>query len=296
LVESVHTGHVVVVDADGATVRLWGDPEALFYLRSAAKPFQTAVSQANGAALSPRQLAIASSSHGGEPVHTAIVAGMLAEVGLGPEHLLCPADWPMYPPAARRATRPQPLTNNCSGKHAAMLRACVASGWPLDYTRPDHPLQEQVYELTADVTGVDPSPVGVDGCGVPTLRTTTAGLGRAFARLATDPALAEVALAMHRYPYLTAGTAREESAIAVAANAAVKGGAKGCLGVAVLDQFGIAAKSDDGLNPPAAIAVIEAMAGLGLVTKAMDAALAEQRRPTVLGGGRPVGHYEPALA
>jgi L-asparaginase II len=286
---------VVVVDAAGAVIRSWGDPEAVFYMRSAAKPFQAAVSQANGAALSLRQLAVAASSHSGEPVHTAIVSGMLTEVGLGPEHLLCPADWPMHPPAARREQSAQPLTHNCSGKHAAMLRACVASGWPLDYTRADHPLQERVYELTADVTGVDPSPIGVDGCGVPTLRTTTAGLGRAFARLAADPALAEVALAMHRYPYLTAGTGREESAIAVAANAAVKGGAKGCLGVAVLGQYGLAAKSDDGLNSPAAIAVIEAMAGLGLVTSAMDAALAEQRQPVVLGGGRPVGRYEPAL-
>ena len=34
---------------------------------------------------------------------------------------------------------------NCSGKHAAMLAACVARGWPLaGYLDPEHPLQREV--------------------------------------------------------------------------------------------------------------------------------------------------------
>jgi len=295
MVESVHTGHAVVVDPQGSIVQVWGDPDEPFYLRSAAKPFQAAVSQANGADLSPRQLAIACSSHSGEPVHVALVEAMLEEVGLGPADLLCPPDWPMGAAAARRAEHKSRPSHNCSGKHASMLRACVASGWPLDYTRADHPLQEQIYTLVADVTGVDPKPSGVDGCGVPTLRTTTAGLARAFARLATDPELAEVTTAMHRYPYLTAGTDRAEAAIGVAVNAAVKGGAKGCLGVAVIGQYGIAAKSTDGLNGPAEMAAIEGIARVGMLTAAMDAAVAEQRHPTVLGGGGAVGRYESGL-
>ena len=100
---------------------------------------------------------------------------------------------------------------------------------------------------------------------------------------------------MHQYPYLTAGSGRPEPAIAVAVNAAVKGGAKGCLGVAVIGQFGIASKASDGLMEPATIGVIEALAHLGMITVGMDSTLAEQRRPVVFGGGVPVGHWESAL-
>ena len=296
MVESVHTGHAVVVDPQGTISQGWGDLDEPFYLRSAAKPFQAAVSQANGADLSPRQLAMACSSHSGEPVHVALVEAMLAEVGLSSADLLCPPDWPMGAAAARRVDDKQRSYHNCSGKHAAMLRACVSSGWPLDYTRADHPLQEQIFSFVSDVTGVDPMPSGVDGCGVPTLRTTTEGMGRAFARLATEPELAAVATAMHRYPYLTAGSDRAEAAIAVTANAAVKGGAKGCLGVAVIGQYGIAAKSTDGLNAPAEIAAIEGLARVGMLTSAMDRALVEQRYPIVYGGGGPVGRYESGLS
>ena len=34
---------------------------------------------------------------------------------------------------------------NCSGKHAAMLSACVAAGWPTaGYLERDHPLQQAI--------------------------------------------------------------------------------------------------------------------------------------------------------
>jgi len=177
-----------------------------------------------------------------------------------------------------------------------MLRACVASGWPLDYTRTDHPLQKRTAEYVADVSGVDPGPTGIDGCGVPTYRTTTTGLAHAFSRLAVAESLSAVATAMHRYPYLTAGTERPEPAIAVAINGAVKGGAKGCLGVAVIGQFGVASRASDGLMEPAAIGAIEALSRVGLITPGGDAALAKHRYPPVLGGGEPVGRWEPALS
>ncbi len=43
---------------------------------------------------------------------------------------------------------------NCSGKHAAMLTACVANGWPVDtYLDPSHPLQLMVRQVMADGAG-----------------------------------------------------------------------------------------------------------------------------------------------
>ena len=40
LVESVHRGHAVVVDASGEVVRAWGEPDTVIYPRSAVKPLQ----------------------------------------------------------------------------------------------------------------------------------------------------------------------------------------------------------------------------------------------------------------
>ena len=39
-VESIHRGHIYVVDGEGNTVASVGDPSTVTYFRSAAKPFQ----------------------------------------------------------------------------------------------------------------------------------------------------------------------------------------------------------------------------------------------------------------
>lgn len=297
LVESRHPVTVAVVDGAGAVVfRSGGDEDTPFFIRSAAKPFQVAVSQRCGAALAPEQLAVAAGSHGGQPVHVALVEDMLASAGLGPEHLLCPAVEPASESARRRLAAagepPRPVFHNCSGKHAAMLRACVARGWPLDYTRPGHPLQREILAEVALSTGESPEPVGVDGCGVPTLRGTTVGLARAFARLATDPALAPAADAVARFTPLTSDGGRAEAELARWCHAAVKGGAQGCIGVAWLGGLGIAAKCWTGEGAPAAAAAAVVLRRLGLLSEHAWEMLAGVAHPVVEGGGRPVGRLE----
>ena len=43
---------------------------------------------------------------------------------------------------------------NCSGKHAAMLSACVAAGWPTaGYLERDHPLQQAIEARLAEAAG-----------------------------------------------------------------------------------------------------------------------------------------------
>ena len=39
IVESVHRGHIVQVDANGSVIRVAGDPDAIVALRSCVKPF-----------------------------------------------------------------------------------------------------------------------------------------------------------------------------------------------------------------------------------------------------------------
>ena len=287
-----------MASADGELLAWSGDIDRPFFLRSAAKPFQSAVAQEHGALLRPIELALATASHDGHPVHVAVVEAMLETMGLSPENLQCPPAWPMDAAAMRRLSReghhePRPIWNNCSGKHAAWLRACQANGWsPGDYLSPAHPLQKQIVELVGDLGGLDATPVGIDGCGAPVPRTTTRAMALLYARLSNLASLRPVFVAMHRYPALVSGSGNGDATLAIATNSAAKRGAEGCLGVAVERQLGVAVKSWDGLQPVAEVAMVATLDSVGLVSGQIAEQLTAVGRPAVHGGGRPVGRLE----
>lgn len=301
LVETVHDGAVAVVSADGALVASSGDIDQPFFLRSAAKPFQAFVSQQEGASLDPLEMALAAASHDGEPVHVALVEAMLQKVGLDVSDLQCPPGWPLSETATARYRQSgqvemQRVWNNCSGKHAAWLRACRARDWPVEsYLEPDHPMQLRVIDMVSDWGGFAVSPVGVDGCGAPVLRTTTRVMALLYARLATLPLLKEVFTAMHRYPALVSGKGNGDTEVATALNAVAKRGAAGCLGVAIEGRLGIAVKSWDGIQEIADTAMIATLDDLGELSAYAADRLAPLARPKVLGGGRSVGELEPRV-
>ena len=296
LVEARHEVVAVAVDDTGTVVASLGDYlDRRFFYRSAIKPLQALVSQANGADLGPEETAVAASSHGGHPVHLAYVRSMLAGMGLGVDHLLCPADRPLSPVADRRAAvggslEAARIFHNCSGKHAAMLRACVAKGWSTDYLPAEHPLQQQVVAVVSDAAGEGPWATGVDGCGVPTVAGTVGGLARAFARLAADPTMVGVRDAMCRFSALTSDGASGEAVLSRWVPAAVKRGAQGCVGLA-LPAYGVgmAAKCWTGFSGPALAAVVTLLERIGIVGPYPRSRLAEVARPEVLGGGVTVG-------
>ena len=301
LVETMHHGAVAVADPDGELVAMAGDIDRPFYLRSVAKPFQAFVSQGAGASLAPVELALAAASHRGHPVHVAIVESMLADAGLEESHLRCPPSWPLSEVATRRLVasgerQPRAIWNNCSGKHAGFLRACAASGWPVDsYLHPEHPLQRGIVEFVTESSGHPAEPVGIDGCGAPVLRTTTRAMARLFARLAVMEDMSKIFDTMHRYPSLVSSNGEGDASIAVAANAAAKGGAQGCLGVAVGGRHGVAVKSWDGSMEAAVVGAIAALGQVGDLWPEAMRRLETLARPPVTGGGRVVGAVEPRL-
>ncbi|HWW60593.1 MAG TPA: asparaginase, partial [Thermoanaerobaculia bacterium] len=73
LLESFHTGSIVVVDSRGRLLAFAGDPAQRACLRSAAKPFQAIPLLEYGGAeefeLSGEEIALTCASHGGEPLH-----------------------------------------------------------------------------------------------------------------------------------------------------------------------------------------------------------------------------------
>jgi L-asparaginase II len=300
LVETLHDGAIAIVDATGELLAWAGDIERPFFFRSAAKPFQATISQAAGAGLVPEELALACASHDGEAVHLAMVEAMLNRSGLSEADLRCPPDWPIRAEAERRLllageVGPRRLFHNCSGKHTAMLRACVGSGWdPATYLDADSPLQEQVTELISEVSRIKVR-IGVDGCGAPVHSTTVVGMARAFQRLAVDDGFSHVYRAMHSYPRLVSGINNADSAIAISADAVAKRGARGALGVSVRHRFGMAVKCWDGSDQVAGMTAIAALDQLEVFPANAWEPLQRHRQPRVKGGGVPVGAYRSLL-
>jgi L-asparaginase II len=285
---------VCAVDSTGSILFADGDVDEPFFYRSAIKPIQATASLEAGARLSPEQLALACASHSGFPVHVALVRSILEAHGLEESALRNPADWPLAEGAkdllvARGVRAKRPIYHNCSGKHAAWLAASAAAGWPTEtYLDPGHPLQRRVVSLVAEVTGIDPEPVGVDGCGAPVLRGSTRGLASIFAALTADDRFAAAAGAMHRFPSLVADADRGDGVLGRWWGGPVKGGAAGCIGMG-RHGIGIAAKSWSGRSDVAVAATIVAAEHLGLLSTAMQDALHDVATPVLLGGGRPVG-------
>ena len=146
LVESVHAGHVVVLAPDGSERFALGDPDATMWARSSLKPLQAVAMLRAGLDVDGAELALVCASHNAEPGHLDVVRAILAGAGLGADDLRNTPDWPLDADAAWQwradGHGTEPLTQNCSGKHAGMLATCVAAGWPTqDYLDPEHPLQ-----------------------------------------------------------------------------------------------------------------------------------------------------------
>ncbi len=298
LVEAVHGGAVAVVDPTGRITHRFGDVDRPFFLRSSAKPFQASVTQELGGPLTDEELAITCSSHDGDPAHVALIEAILASAGLEESDLECPPDWPGSSAATRRVARDGHVSSrriwqNCSGKHAGMLRACVAQGWPTSgYTDAAHPLQRAITARMVEEFGAAAVPVGVDGCGAPVFRGTTAGLAVGFARLVTEPRYESVARAMSRFPALTSGARHVDLPIAVWLGGVAKRGAEGCLGVALPDRGALAVKVWDGAERAVAPAALAALDQMGWIPHGSRRNLESELERAVFGGGRAVGTVE----
>ena len=292
LVESVHRGHVVVVDESGAVQQAWGDPEVVIYPRSAVKPLQAVAMVEAGLELTGSDLALACASHSGEPFHRAGVRAVLAAGGLTEDDLQCPADLP-YAPQAREqylaeGLPPARVTMNCSGKHAAMLRTCRTRGWPtVGYLDPAHPLQIQIRSVIEDMAGTHVRHTSTDGCGAPLWALPLDGLARAF--LALPARCPEVAGAVREFPDHVGGTTRDVSHLMRGVPGLVaKDGAEAVQAmVLAVDgrRYAVALKIADGAGRARPVAAAAALHRLGVESPVV----AEHLHLPVLGGGHQVG-------
>jgi L-asparaginase II len=298
--ESVHRGDVAVVDDHGNLVASAGEPGRLLFARSCMKPLQATVSLS----LAPfhfidREIAVMAASHNSEPVHLEAVRSLLARAGVPEEALKCPPRRPMDDEAAAAAGDPRPIHSDCSGKHAGMLAACRAQGWPLEwYLDPGHPYQQAVLRAVLVASGLDHVEAGVDGCGAPVHAMPLRSMATIYAGLTSPERLGDlqphaerVVAAMRREPYMVAGRGRVDTAMMEASDdLVVKAGAEGLLCTSVLDRrLGVAVKIRDGSSRGTGPAVIRALELIDVLDAQQVEKLEEHARPPVLGGGRPVG-------
>ncbi|MCP3821069.1 asparaginase [Streptomyces sp. A3M-1-3] len=293
-VEGHHRGSLVLLAADGGVELALGDVNRPVFPRSSNKPLQAAAVLRAGLGLSGERLALAAASHSGEGFHLDLVEKMLAEHGLSAADLRNPADLPLDPAEAETylaagGVRDR-VTMNCSGKHAAMLAACVLNGWPLDsYLDPGHPLQQLVHTGVESASGERVAAVGTDGCGAPLMAISLTGLARAFRHFVlADPQTPErqVADAMRAHPEYVAGTRRPDTWLMREVPGALsKMGAEAVQAVALADGRALAFKIDDGSGRALGPVLARALALLGVdapvVSRIADAPL--------LGGGGRVG-------
>ena len=301
MIEGIHYGSVVVLDADGQVQLQIGDIEAAFYPRSAIKPVQAVAMVRAGLPLDGELLSLAAASHSGEERHLAGTRRILELAGLTESDLRNVPDLPFDPVVrdvwVREGRAPSRLAQNCSGKHAAMLYVSKLNGWSLDdYLDPAHPLQQAIAEIVEDLTGQRIARVTVDGCGAPLFSISLHGLARAVARVTTaapGTPEARVADAMREFAEMASGAGRDVAALMRAVPGLLaKDGFEGVQVAGLPDGRAVAVKVSDGANrarvPVAAAALVRAGVEEGLLT--------EFAGEPLLGGGEPVGCVRPVRA
>jgi L-asparaginase II len=256
-IESVHHG-VVAVTRGGKPALRRGDVSRPVFLRSCAKPIQALAVIESGAperfGLSEAEIALISSSHDGTGAQRAAASSILSKAGLSEADLRCGAHPPTDKEAraglAREGREPTQIYSNCSGKHAGMLAACKARGWPIEgYLDPAHPLQRANLQAVRRLTGARRIPVAIDGCSAPTFAAPLWRLALAYERLfaGRDPAGARVARAILSNPDMMSGLISP----LLRAGIVAKEGAEGVLAAAIPGEgIGIAVKILDGSFRP----------------------------------------------
>ena len=223
VVEAVHHVHVATTDGER-----WGE-ELPLLLRSSAKPIQAIPFVEGYDDLGDDEIAIACASHHAEPAQLAAVLKVLARAGAAVD------DLENGPQECRSDGK---LGHNCSGKHAGMLAACAANGWPLHpYRDPSHPLQERIAEV------IGGGAAAIDGCGVPTFARTLSGAAELLTRTP-----ARIRGAMRARPELVGASrdAPDTELMRLRDGWIAKGGAEGLFCAAHADGRGLALKAEDG--------------------------------------------------
>ena len=295
LTESIHVIFATVVDDSGNIVFSTGDPNYVTCIRSSLKPFQAAAAIRSGAidaaGFDESEIALMCASHLGENIHVKTAQKMLSKIGYTSDDYDCgihpPADMVSRHELIRSGIQPNPLHNNCSGKHAGMLAiAKHLANSPKDYTNPDNIVQKTIYGALQDYSEVNDIPMEIDGCSAPTAFFTLETIAKLYQKLSTEdyPELVRVFNAMSSFPYNVAGKGHFDTKFisALNGNAITKGGGESVRGIALKNRdgknLGISLKVLDGSPRAMPVGTITLLEHLDLLTKRELSKLIEFRK------------------
>lgn len=303
-VESVHDGAIAVVDSDGRLVASAGNPDLFLYFRSSAKPFQAVPVVESGAAdrfgMTPAELALCCASHEGSQHHQDQVRALLGKLGLDESALHCgisgPSDEEAFARIRAGLKQPTPLSCDCSGKHSGMLATCLQLGYPVDsYLDPDHPLQQQIKAIIAEVcrVGIDDLVMATDGCSLPTFGSTLRAFARSYAELSRptlhDEALNRLRNAMIAWPENVSGEGELVAHLMHFGEGRIvaKSGAEGLICIGLPEHgLGIAIRVADGSFRAHPVLAVEALRQLNAVPTGVLDRLTEVHTPTIYNHNR----------
>lgn len=272
ILESFHRGAVCIVNEANQVVFSTGDPHQVCYPRSAMKLLQVIPLLENGGIarfnFSLEELAVMCGSHNAEPEHVAAVESILAKAGLTVEALQC---GPQYPSSKKEANelvrqnkKPQPVHNNCSGKHAGMLAMCILMGWSVEnYLNLAHPLQQAILHVCSEMYEYpqERMTTALDGCSAPIFSVPVYQQAIGYKNLvnperfstARQEACRLITEAVSRHPFMVAGSNRycTDMMHITAPSIIGKTGAEGvfCMGFTT-HKLGVCIKIDDGKMLP----------------------------------------------
>ena len=312
VVESRHRGSIAIVE-EGNLVDWIGNPYVVTPERSTAKPFQILALLKRGGieafGLELDEIAVMVSSHNGEPRHVNTIRRILEKGGMDESKLRCGTHPPFFfwlteAIFRENARGPQPIHNNCSGKHAGMLLLGKLLDVSLDeYWRIEHPIQQAILSEVAQSVGVNPSSLstGIDGCGVPTYNIRLEQLAGAYCKLSLADAssrsdkLGIVQRAMMAHPFMVAGSMRLDTDLMQLKPLIAKAGAQAVYALAIPEyHMGIAIKVESGSEDASECVAVEILRKLGVLTGKDAEALQEYwHRPVVNCTGEVVGQYRP---
>jgi L-asparaginase II len=311
-IESRHFGAAIMLDPDGEVLATHGNPRGLVLPRSSLKPMQAVASITAGADLSLVERGLSTASHCGSDAHVSVVRGMLTSAGLSENDLACPPALPSDTAAhahfIRERLEPARIRMNCSGKHAAMLKACVAAGWSTKgYLNPDHPLQQHIVETVERLIDEKLSYTAIDGCGAPVFAMSLAGLARGIHRIgsasltsqfAFHRTAAQIVEAVREEPWTIDGPGRPDTTAIETLGVFAKGGAEGVMVMVAPGGTTVALKTIDGSGRAATLVAAAMLHTAGAISTKGYEELQRRLPLAVLGGGREVGRIRvsPTLA
>ncbi len=269
--ESLHLGHLIVLNADGSTYISKGSPELPIFPRSAVKSLQASAMLKAGLTVSDEELAIICASHSGSQSHIDLVIKMLEERDIPISALKNAVDKPLGEKEKMTwgENAANQLAQNCSGKHAGMLITCKQNGWDMaTYLEMNHPLQIAIKNEIEELAGEKVSASTFDGCGAPLFAISLAGLSRSISNLvkSNEAAHKQIVSACTTFPELVAGQGRLTTRMMRAVPGLfMKEGAEGIEVCALADGRVIAIKIIDGSWRPVAPIIMEIFKRWGVV-------------------------------